>query len=160
MDRAWWLGAGRDELGVLERDLSPAYPQLRRTADLARGWLIYEQHVTVTHYSVAHEVAVVLYARPSEREPLVYATNTQGFRHLYEHGRLCLWHPKDAPDRRWTLDDGLVRLLDLVAVQLFKEHYFREHGEWLGGTDAEVHADAKPDLAARERIADAVRHRS
>jgi len=159
VDRAWWLGAGRAELPVLEDGLASCYPQARRIADLARGWLIYDVELTVVGYPGTHEVAVVLWERPSAREPLVYASRVDGFRHLYERSRLCLWYPKDPPERRWQLENSLVGLLDVVAVQLFKEHYFREKGEWLGGEDAEVHSQPKPDLVVRERSAQDARGR-
>lgn len=51
--------------------------------------------------------------------------------------RLCLWFPKDPPNRQWNRADGVLKLVTAVA-HLFKELYFRETGEWLG---EEVHRD-------------------
>lgn len=45
---------------------------------------------------------------------------------------LCIWHP-DAPiGQRWDVREGLLSLITLVSVHLFKEAYYRETGEWLG----------------------------
>lgn len=48
-----------------------------------------------------------------------------------EDDRLCLWMPKDPPERRWTPQDGLQRLLDITAEHLFAE----EHWRCTGGVD-------------------------
>lgn len=52
--------------------------------------------------------------------------------HRYADGSLCMWFPGDPFNRRWSIDDGLVNLLYLVRNHLFREAYWREHGEWLG----------------------------
>jgi hypothetical protein len=58
--------------------------------------------------------------------------------HRYGETRLCIWHPKDAPDQRWLPDDGLLHLIVLIQLHLFKEEWYRETGEWLG---PEVHPE-------------------
>jgi hypothetical protein len=45
---------------------------------------------------------------------------------------LCLWYPDDPPDRKWTVDDGLLALFGLAAHHLFKESWWRDHHDWLG----------------------------
>jgi hypothetical protein len=47
-------------------------------------------------------------------------------------GRLCIWYPSDPPERRWEPNDGLLVLFGMIAEHLFKEAWWREHGEWLG----------------------------
>ncbi|MFN3241108.1 MAG: hypothetical protein ACE37K_06290 [Planctomycetota bacterium] len=56
--------------------------------------------------------------------------------HRYEDATLCMWHPKDPPEKRWTRSDGLLHLLGHIEAHLFKEEWWRESGEWLG---AEAH---------------------
>ncbi len=46
--------------------------------------------------------------------------------------QLCLWYSGDSSERRWEPDDGLLVLFGMVAEHLFKEAWWREHGEWLG----------------------------
>jgi len=45
---------------------------------------------------------------------------------------LCMWRPGDPPERRWVDEDGLLALFGMTAEHLFKEAWWREHGEWLG----------------------------
>ena len=59
-------------------------------------------------------------------------------RHTFGANALCMWYPKDPPNRQWNRADGLLKLVDTAVAHLFKELYFRETGEWLG---EEVHRD-------------------
>jgi hypothetical protein len=45
---------------------------------------------------------------------------------------LCIRYPADPPELRWVPADGLLTLIELTRVHLFKEAYYRETGEWLG----------------------------
>lgn len=60
-------------------------------------------------------------------------------RHTFGANTLCMWFPKDPPERQWNPADGLLKLVDTAVAHLFKELYFRETGEWLG---EEVHREA------------------
>ena len=60
----------------------------------------------------------------------------KNLRHVNHDSSLCLWFPDDGPGRRWTHEKGLVSLLDLVTLHLYKEARFKETGVWLG---EEVH---------------------
>ena len=67
--------------------------------------------------------------------PKVLADGPEESPHRYRHEdarSLCLWYPRDGPDRRWVPTDGLVQLIGMVEMHLFKEAYWRETGEWLG----------------------------
>lgn len=46
--------------------------------------------------------------------------------------RLCVWYPDDQPERRWVSDDGLLSLIEMIRIHLFKEAYYRETGDWPG----------------------------
>ena len=52
--------------------------------------------------------------------------------HRYGDGSLCLWHPHDPSEMRWRPQDGIVRLIDLVVVHLFREAWWRDTGAWPG----------------------------
>lgn len=84
--------------------------------------------------------------------PQVYADGPSGRTaspHRFDDRRLCIWYPSDGPDRRWTPDDGLLVLLGMIAVHLFKEAYWRETGQWLG--DEYPHAELTKDDATPRR---------
>lgn len=68
----------------------------------------------------------------------VMAHGLSDLRHVNSDGSLCLWFPGDDSSRRWTHDKGLVSLLDLIVLHLYKEARFKETGTWLGD---EVHND-------------------
>ncbi len=46
---------------------------------------------------------------------------------------LCLWYPRDPPERRWTADKGLLDLLDIITSHLLYEAHWRATGgDWAG----------------------------
>lgn len=47
---------------------------------------------------------------------------------------LCLWNAFAPPERRWTLQDGLLELIEVVRRHLFKERHWRASrtDEWIG----------------------------
>ncbi len=55
-----------------------------------------------------------------------------GWPHRYDDGSLCMWFPRDPPDQRWLLGDGLLALLGYVEAHLFREIWWLEHDDWLG----------------------------
>ena len=46
--------------------------------------------------------------------------------HRYGGGRLCIWHPKDPPERGWVHQDGRLQLIIHARVHLLKEAWWRE----------------------------------
>ena len=64
---------------------------------------------------------------------------------------LCLWQPQDPRTRRWTLSNGLVKLLGLVQRHLFMEAYWRDSDEWLG--DQAPHGGVPPPSRHARRAA-------
>jgi hypothetical protein len=52
--------------------------------------------------------------------------------HRYDKQELCIWYPDDPEEHRWVFEDGLLVLLGLIAVHLFREAWWCETGEWLG----------------------------
>lgn len=45
---------------------------------------------------------------------------------------LCIWYPDDPSEQRWVSSDGLLTLIEITRVHLFKEAWYRDTGEWLG----------------------------
>jgi len=82
-----------------------------------------------------------------------------GSPHRYDDtGTLCMWYPSDPVERKWVFEDGLLALLNHIQAHLFREAWWREHGEWLGpqvphGPAKETVTGDEPDrdLALRDR---------
>jgi hypothetical protein len=71
------------------------------------------------------------------------------FRHRWREGNMCMWFPSDAPEKKWTVDKGLLALIEMALVHVFKERYAKEHpGEpWLGEEAPHAPGVAKTDRA-------------
>lgn len=69
----------------------------------------------------------------------VYVGGMSQLRHVNSDGSLCLFYPLDPPERKWNVSNGLLSLLDMIKVHLYKEVEFKRNGgTWLG---EEVHGD-------------------
>lgn len=66
----------------------------------------------------------------------------------FDRRRLCIWHPHDPREQRWTFDDGLLQLLGLIKLHLFREAWWRETGEWPGPHAPHAGPDDKQETAA------------
>lgn len=66
----------------------------------------------------------------------------------FDRRRLCIWHPHDPREVRWTFDDGLLPLLGLIRLHLFREAWWRETDEWLGPQAPHAAPDDKQETAA------------
>jgi len=134
-----------------ERELRNAYPQMRH-ASIDRGTGDrYVLTVSVNGYP-CREVTVEVNRLSGLAN--VYADGPTGSPHRYSgrQGRqLCIWYPRDPPEQRWVQDDGLVTLLAMVSLHLFKEAWWREHRTWLG--QEAPHDDAPPPAHRARRRA-------
>ena len=68
-----------------------------------------------------------IYADGSEDSPHRYASDDRDPR-----SPLCIWHPEDPPELRWVPRDGLLPLIEMTRIHLFKEAYWREKADWPG----------------------------
>ena len=121
--------------------------------------LVYSGDVSLDPLPRTRWIAVVLNGPPSRVRPQVMADGPRTERHRFQTYRplpLCLWYADDPPERRWQLQDGLVGLIDITRVHLFREDRFRATGRWPG---PEVHLDRPkvPENRALRRAAE--RHR-
>ena len=125
-----------------ERGAKMAYPNMRCTSvgHRASARVRYTVMVPVTEYEPR---LIEIHFRRTTAQPAltaVYADGPPDSPHRYaphpkDHGQrssLCIWFPDDAPDQRWTASDGLLSLIEMTRVHLFKEAHWRETGEWLG----------------------------
>lgn len=127
----WW-GSEAGWLYPLERAARLQYgPQLRRIE--RPNVLIYVVGLPVTARSERVRVRVEFhryppyptYNLPPSEYPRVFADVGAKSPHRMLDDSLCLYHPSDPVERRWTPDKGLGELLNLVARHLFAEDYWR-----------------------------------
>ncbi|KAA6224419.1 hypothetical protein CP973_14360 [Streptomyces albofaciens JCM 4342] len=77
------------------------------------------------------------YGQRPQDFPRVHAKPGAPSKHRYSSDdALCLWHPLDPDERRWTSSKGLLDLIEVVRTHLFLEHYWRltggePNGRWL-----------------------------
>lgn len=124
---------------AFERGAHAAHPSL--TSPLRpRGDILYDVDVQIDVYEPRHLQILVARGTPKPSLRAVYADGPTDSPHRYkprakdrnQRPALCIWTPGDPPDERWLPDDGLLSLIEHARVHLFKEAYWREHGEWLG----------------------------
>jgi hypothetical protein len=128
---------------VLEAGLPPWYANFERVQ--VGSALVYRGEVEVDTVGT-RRIAVVFAGRPSRMGPVVMADGPRRSRHRYLWPRptsLCLWFPRDPQANRWTVNDRLAALLDLVRAHLVKESYWRTHRRWPA---PEVHASVKDPM--------------
>ena len=125
-----------------ERPARATYPNMRCTT---AGHRRYARVVYIVRVSVAdYEPRLIeMHFRRTSAEPAltrVYADGPAGSPHRYaphpkdrrQRPSLCIWYPSDPTEQRWVPSDGLLSLIEMTRIHLYKEAYFRETGEWLG----------------------------
>ncbi|MDX6198990.1 MAG: hypothetical protein QOJ79_2141 [Actinomycetota bacterium] len=136
-----------------ERGLADAYPDVRRRR---RGEHADEYTATVPVLGYPSRRVTVMIDRRLPDLARVYADGTTLSPHRHagrNRTELCIWHPFDPPDRRWTADEGVAVLLGMAAVHLFKEAWWRDTGEWLGEEAPHGADEPAPDLRPALRAA-------
>ena len=132
----WW-GIQRVRL-LFERGLLVQYPRSGRA--IRSGFCEYEIILPVPFYE-DRRLKVEVYGRDEPRNVRVYADGPTASPHRYPGGALCMWYPADSREQRWEPRDGLVALIDLAVLHLFREAWWRETGRWPGAEAA--HGDSK-----------------
>ena len=128
--RPWWE-RWPHELLKLEHDLPPEYHHFTRGR--IGNALVYRGDVELDGIGVSRRIAIVFPRRPSIYAPYVMTDGPRPRRHRWSGFRpthLCLWYAFDPKAMRWTLDNGLIRLIDLVRVHLIRELWFMSTGTW------------------------------
>lgn len=119
-----------------------SYPNMRCTTVGHRRYarVAYSARVAVADYEPR---LIEMHFRRTSAEPAltrVYADGPTESPHRYapdlkdrrKRLSLCIWHPSDPADQRWVPTDGLLSLIEMTRIHLFREAYWRETGEWLG----------------------------
>lgn len=156
--RLAWYGASPAWQCALERGLSREhYGKVRRqhgyglTWRDSAGWLCYQHDglcvpgrrepvpVTVCFFE---QPPYSCWGLPPEDYPRIYADcGAQSKHRMPDDDALCLYFPGSPPSARWSADDGLLALFNLVRDHLYFEEYWRHTGgmhggEWLGSEAA------------------------
>ena len=129
-----------------ERGLADAYPDVRRRR---RGEYADEYTATVPVRGYAPRRVTVVVDRRGPDFARVYANGPTLSPHRHagrNRTELCIWHPYDPKDRRWTADEGIAVLFGMAGVHLFKEAWWRDTREWLGEEAPHLAAEPAPDL--------------
>jgi hypothetical protein len=129
--RAPWWERWPHELLRLEYDLPPEYGHF--TCTRLGDALVYRGKIELDGLGITRKIAIVVPRRPSIYSPYVMADGPRPTRHRWNDfrpTRLCLWYARDPKGMRWTLEDGLVRLIDLARVHLIRELWFMSTGTW------------------------------
>jgi hypothetical protein len=116
-----------------ELHASGAYPSLSGEK-VGHGWnakYVYTATVNVPGYE-RRRIRIAFPALSEVSAPDIYVDGPGASPHRFKGGKLCVWHPSDPDEQRWLPSDGLLGLLDMIAIHLFKEAWWRETGEWLG----------------------------
>jgi hypothetical protein len=128
----WW-SRFRDRV-TFDAEARHEHPDLRASKHSGtrdRG-LRYCLQLEVPHYQTVVDVEILFRVR-DEWYPRVRVTPSDYSPHRFSDGSLCIWHRRDPNrERTWVVADGLLALIDLIRVHLFKEAWWREYGEWLG----------------------------
>jgi hypothetical protein len=134
--------------------MPPEYQHIQKVV-IGRA-LVYRGEVSLDPLPRSRRIAIVLNGPPSTARPQVMADGPRTDRHRFTTYRplpLCLWYADDPPEQQWRLADGLVGLIDITRVHLFREDRFRATGRWPG---PEVHLSGPrvPGNRARRRALD------
>ncbi|WP_225858943.1 hypothetical protein [Streptomyces albicerus] len=134
---AWWAPLERDARRRFGSALRHTYRRDSLTYELTGLDVIGEPDPIDVNISFYKEPPYLTYGLKPQDFPRVHAKPRAPSKHRYsEDDALCLWHPLDPEERRWTSSKGLLDLIEIVRTHLFLEHYWRltggEHGgQWL-----------------------------
>ena len=124
-----------------EQGIKDHYPTLHKVTRSSgpKAGRVYRTTVDVPYYE-SRRVEILF----TKRAPTLTTITVDGptdSPHRYKDNQLCIWHPNDPEDNRWVLSDGLLHLLRMIEIHLFREAWYRETGEWWGPEAG--HADAR-----------------
>ena len=115
-----------------ERGAQRHFPRLQRSIcrNSPRAGFTYRINVAVPHYGERR--VEILFEKRSPSIPAITVDGPRESPHRYGDGSLCIWYSRDSKEERWIFNDGLLPLIGLIIVHLFREAWWRETGEWLG----------------------------
>lgn len=115
-----------------ERGVRAAFQNLSidETGRSAKHEVIYRLTLPIEGYESRR---VTIRVRNAYRPyPRVFADGPTASPHRYDDGSLCMWYWRDPPESTWLPAHGLLALVRLAQLHLFREAWWREKGQWLG----------------------------
>lgn len=110
--------------------LTAAAQGVRPTRSLhPRGFAV---RCELTPSGLGPRVVTIDFPRDQPDSPRVWVSGHPTSPHRYTDGSLCMWHPHDPPERRWTWGQGAQQLAAQVCAHLLRERWWYLTGEWLG----------------------------
>lgn len=95
-----------------------------------RGGFALAVHLHVP--DLPEQTVTIAFGRHAPDVPHVYSDGPSSSPHRYSDGALCMWHPGDPAEARWTRTDGPTSLLGHIVAHLLREEWWRQTGEWPG----------------------------
>jgi hypothetical protein len=125
-----------------ERGVAASYPGMRWSV-VGHGRhsrVVYRLRVPIPEYESRKVEFCFRRSTSTPQLERIYADGPTSSPHRYapwprdrlKRTSLCVWTPGDPRERSWVPADGLLVLIEITRVHLFKEQYWRETGEWLG----------------------------
>ncbi len=133
-----WYSNYRDVVRF-ERGVKDQYPSFEY-ANKRSGHHIWREYKLTIDLQDYESRNVIIKMKPNcGIAPKVTADGPVSSPHRYENddGELCMWYPYDPKEQRWVFADGLLHLIVLAEMHLYREAWWREtggdgNGEWLG----------------------------
>ena len=152
---AWWAPLERDARRRFGSALRHAYHRGSLTYELSGLDVIGEPAPVSVKVRFYEDPPYTTYGQDPRDFPRVHAKPGAPSKHRCSHdGALCLWHPLDPQERRWTSAKGLLDLIEIIRTHLFLEHYWRLTGGEHGGNRRGPLRDPRGHGASGSRRAD------
>jgi len=135
-------------LYLFERDARRELGTLQRRWTTRPRRLVYDLVIDVPVYDEQRHVLIKFLSSRAVL-PRVYVDGPDDSPHRYDDGSLCMYHPTDPTEFRWTPTEGLAALIDCVRAHLFQEAEARAGHGWPG--DQAPHEPPPRSPAARPR---------
>lgn len=130
---AWWAPLERDARHRFDGALRHTYAAGRLIYEVKELDVVGARPLDVRISFFEHPPYDTYGLQPSDF-PRVHANPGAASKHRYpQDDALCLWHPYDPEEHRWTSENGLLDLIEVVRTHLFLEHYWRLTGGAQGG---------------------------
>ncbi len=133
-----WYGADPCFWYPLERDARAQLPE-RFTVSYSPGVLRYQVYqLDVPGDELRHDITIEFWRVPpystlwlqARDYPRIFTSVERRRKHAFDDKSLCVWHPRDPEVRRWTSQQGLLVLVEMVRRHLLLEMDWFVTGEW------------------------------
>lgn len=128
---------------AFERAARAQHAFFTSTLKQATGGWMYTLGLVIAIPTLGRRNVRIVFTSQSSEDPAVFVSDGASSPHRYQDSSLCMWHPDDPVEQRWTHADGLPALLGLVQAHLLREAWWRETREWPGPEAPHAMAEEK-----------------